>query len=176
MDTRKVCLGAIASPHGVRGMVRIKPFTETPESIGAYGPVNLADGRKFTLVVRSVAKGMVLASLDGITSRTDAEGLKGELIYIDRDRLPETETEEIYHADLIGRNVCDPSLGVIGPIIGVYDFGAGPMLEVRRPKGKPVLIPFGDTNPITVGTGDEEDGAVTLKVDPAWLEDGAGNG
>ncbi|XDZ65689.1 ribosome maturation factor RimM [Alphaproteobacteria bacterium LSUCC0684] len=176
MVARKVCLGAIASPHGVRGMVRIKPFTEEAENIGAYGPVSLADGRRFSLSVRSVAKGMVLASLEGISSRDDAEGLKGELIYVDQDALPDPLAEEIYHADLIGRMLVDPSLGVIGRITGVYDFGAGSMLEVQRDKGRPVIIPFPETNPISPGMDDAGDEIVTLKVDPVWLEDGAGNG
>jgi len=171
MATRKVCLGAIASPHGVRGMVRIKPFTEKPENIGAYGPVSLADGRRFSLSVRSVAKGMVLASLDGVASREEAEGLKGEKIFVDRDCLPETGGEEIYHADLIGREVHDPALGLIGTITGIYDFGAGTVLEVRRQKGGAVILPFPETNPFEVEPG--EDGPVTLTVDPVWLEDGA---
>jgi len=176
MVERKVCLGAIASPHGVRGMVRIKPFTEEAENIGAYGPVSLADGRRFYLKVRGLAKGMVLASLDGISSRDEAEGLKGELIYVDRDTLPEPAAEEIYHADLIGRVLIDPSLGVIGRITGVYDFGAGSMFEVRRDKGRSVIIPFNETNPISPGMDDAGDAIVTLKVDPVWLEDGAGSG
>jgi len=173
MGEQKVCLGAIASPHGVRGMVRIKPFTEEPENIGAYGPVNLADGRRFTLTVRSMAKGMVLATLDGITTREAAEELKGEQIFVDRNRLPQPEAEEIYHADLIGLEVMDPSIGVIGKITGIYDFGAGSMLEVRREKGKPVLLPFGNMSPITLETGGTE--RVSLNIDPIWLEDGAGD-
>lgn len=181
MAGRKVCLGAIASPHGVRGMVRIKPFTEQPENIGAYGPVSLGDGRRFSVSVRSVAKGMVLAMLDGVASREAAEGLKGEKIFVDRDCLPETGVEEIYHADLIGRELRDPKLGVIGTITGIYDFGAGTMLEVKRDKGKPVILPFPapetffpETNPFSLEMGDN--GPVTLEVDPVWLEDGTGNG
>jgi len=176
MAEQKICLGAIASPHGVRGMVRIKPFTGEPENIGAYGPVTLADGRRFAIAVRSMAKGMVLATLEGITSREQAEELKGEQIFIDRNCLPEPAAEEIYHADLIGRRVGDPALGDIGVIAGIHDFGAGSMLEVRRPEGKPVLLPFGGANPLLVEAAADGEDLVTLTIDPAWLDDGAGDG
>ncbi|MCZ6447361.1 MAG: 16S rRNA processing protein RimM, partial [Alphaproteobacteria bacterium] len=37
-EERWVCLGVIARPHGVRGLVRIRPFTQDARAIAAYGP------------------------------------------------------------------------------------------------------------------------------------------
>lgn len=162
----RVCLGVITSPHGVRGMVKVKPFTEDATSVGAYGPVTLEDGRQFKVDVRSLNKGMVLAALNGITSREDAEALRGEAIYVDRDRLPEPEADSVYQADLIGLIVADPALGEIGRVSAVFDFGAGAMLEVKRRGAKPVLIPFGGAHRFDI-TEDRID----LTVDPVWLEE-----
>lgn len=174
MTDRRVCIGIITSPHGVRGMVRIKPFTEQPDGVGAYGPVTLDDGRRFEISVRSLNKGMALAVLDGISNREDADLLRGMRLYIDRARLPEAEEGSIYQADLIGCQVTDPVLGTIGTVTAVFDYGAGAMLEIRRPKGEPgdaqggglVLVPFGGHHPLEL-----EGKTITLTVDPAWLED-----
>ncbi|MCE2516893.1 MAG: 16S rRNA processing protein RimM [Alphaproteobacteria bacterium] len=165
-DGDKVCLGAIASPHGVRGMVRVKPFTENPQDIAAYGPVALEHGGSFELRVQGISKGLVMTRIDGVTSRDDAEALKGERIYVTRAQLPDAAEEEVYQSDLIGLDAIDPGLGVVGRITAVFDFGAGEMLEVKRPQGKPVLLPFGGAIPITI-----DDDGVHLAVDPVWLED-----
>lgn len=168
MDGEKVCLGAVASPHGVRGMVRIKPFTERPKDIASYGPVTLADGRSFELQVQGISKGLVLVKLEGVTSRDDAEALKGERIYVMRAQLPAPGDDEVYQGDLIGLDLHDPEKGHIGRVIAVFDFGGGAMLEVKRNEGKPVLVPFGDAHPMTI-----DDRGITLAVDQAWLEDEA---
>lgn len=166
MAEERVCIGVITAPHGVRGMVRIKPFTETPQAVADYGPVRLDDGRCLTVEVKSVAKGMVLARLDTVGDREAAEALKGESLYIDRDSLPHADGDEVYQADLIGCAVDAEGQGEIGEVTAVFDFGAGEMLEVKRPKGKPVLIPFGGDYPITVDAG-----RISLRVDPVWLEE-----
>jgi 16S rRNA processing protein RimM len=166
VDGEKICLGAIASPHGVRGMVRIKPFTEHPQDIASYGPVHLADGRQFELNIHGANKGLVLVKLQGVMSRDDAEALKGERIYVMRTELPQADADEVYQTDLIGLDLFDPDEGQIGRITAVYDFGAGAMFEIKPLKGKPVMVPFGGVNPIRV-----DDEGVHLKIDPAWLND-----
>ena len=57
---RKVCIGAIAGVHGVRGLVRIKSFTDAPEDVAAYGPVTDAAGsRRFVIEAKGMVRGMV---------------------------------------------------------------------------------------------------------------------
>lgn len=165
-DQAHIVLGAFASPHGVRGLIKVKPFTDDPMAIAAYGPVLLADGRSVKLTAQSVNKGLVLTSVEGIRSREDADALRGITFSVARDRLPAPDEDEIYQTDLIGAAVHDPDLGVIGTVTAIYDFGGGEMLDVRRPIGKSVMIPFGGTHGFTV-----EDGVISLRVDPVWLED-----
>ena len=86
-----VCLGAVAAPHGIRGLVRVKAFTDHPEDIAAYGAVILEDGRQFDLTIKGMVKGMVMTSFSGVTSRDHAEALKGERFYVDRAALPQTD-------------------------------------------------------------------------------------
>ena len=166
MSSGRVCVGVITSPHGVRGMVRIKPFTEDPVGVAAYGPVTLEDGTVHRIEVRNLNKGMVLAVVEGVDSRDKAEGLKGQALYVDRSALPEPGEGSIYHADLVGKRVVDLDRGPVGTVLAVHDYGAGAMLEIDRPDAASALVPFGGGNPMEID-GD----TVRLSVDPAWLED-----
>lgn len=143
----KVCLGAVAGAHGVRGEVRIKPFTEQPAGVAAYGPVELEDGRVFAIRVTKPVKGGIAARLEGVTSREAAEALKGQRLYVPRARLGEPEADEdgedtYYHADLIGCAVVGEDGTEIGTVQAVHDFGAGDLLDVTRAGRKSVLVPF----------------------------------
>ena len=162
-DKHNVCLGAVAAPHGVRGLVRVKAFTDRPEDIAAYGRVFLEDGRQFDLTIKGMVKGMVMTSFSGVTSRDAAEALKGQRFYVARDRLPDPSGDDLYHADLIGAFVHDPDRGEIGQVRGVFDFGAGEMLDVKPSKGPSVMIPF-------LSDAVLDDKIVTMSVDPVWLE------
>ncbi len=104
-DRNRVCLGVIVGAQGVRGAVRVKPFTEDPMAVGDYGPVETKDGtRRFKIEATGTVKGVVICKLQGITDRNVAEALRGTELYVDRSALPEVDEDEEgdYHADLIG--------------------------------------------------------------------------
>ncbi|MDE0702213.1 MAG: ribosome maturation factor RimM [Rhodospirillaceae bacterium] len=144
MSERKmVCIGAVAGAHGVRGNVRIKPFTDAPEDVAAYGPVSDAGGaRAFDLTLVGESGGTVIARLTGIEDRDAAEALRGLRLHVPRERLPAPEEDEFYHADLIGLRVVDSEGCAAGTVHALYDFGAGDLIEIRRPSRPPVLLPF----------------------------------
>jgi 16S rRNA processing protein RimM len=140
---KRVLVGRIAGAHGIRGGVLIRSFTARPEDIGAYGPLSDGGARTFKLKsARVTAKGVV-AQLDGIADRTAAEALKGTGLYADRDRLPATGEEEFYHADLIGLAAVDAQGQPLGEIVGVHNYGAGDLIELRLAgSGKTELVAF----------------------------------
>ncbi len=141
----RVCMGVVGAPHGVRGAVRVKTFTDEPEAVAHYGALEDETGqRKFTLRVVGPAKGdgMVIAMLSGIADRDRAETLRGLRLYLPRAALPPPGEDEFYHADLVGLAARLGDDTLLGKIIAVHDFGAGDMLEIARDKGQPVLVPF----------------------------------
>lgn len=140
---RLVRLGRIVGPHGVRGAVRVKCFTGDPMDIAAYGPLLDATGRRrLELRVIAPAKGGVLAKIAGIADRDAAEALRGLDLHVPRRALPPSDdSEEFYHADLIGLAVEDADGRPLGRVVAVQDFGAGPLLEVRG-DGRELLLPF----------------------------------
>jgi len=143
MPADLVRLGTIVGPHGVRGAVRVKCFTEDPMDIDAYGPLCDAGARRhLELRVLGPAKAGVLAKVAGVTDRDAAEALRGFDLHVPRAALPPVEDpEEFYHADLVGLAVEQADGTMLGRIVAVQDFGAGPLLEVRGDAGE-LLLPF----------------------------------
>ena len=125
-----ITLGAVASAHGVRGQFKVKPFTVVPSDVAAYGPVHLEDGRVLQLIVKSVAKNLVICEANGITDRSMAEGLRGQTLSVKRAALPELDETQTYHADLIGLGVQDTGGQQLGIVVGLHDFGAGEIVEI----------------------------------------------
>jgi 16S rRNA processing protein RimM len=142
-DTR-VCLGVVVGAHGVRGVLRIKPFTEDPEAVGAYGPLESESGdRRFELKVHGMHKGVVLAEVPGVADRDAALALKGARLYVDRAVLPEPEEDDsFYYADLLGLAVEDTQGTPLGRVVGVDDHGAGDVIEIAAARGPVRVLPF----------------------------------
>lgn len=143
MAQDKVCLGAIAGSFGVRGEVRLKSFCAEPSDIANYGKLHNEDGsRDFALTLTRPVKGGFAAKLSGVSTREQADALRGVRLYADRDVLPSLPDDEFYHADLVGLAAVDTGGGDLGKVGAVMNNGAGDILEVR-PVGQPsVLVPF----------------------------------
>jgi 16S rRNA processing protein RimM len=137
-----VCVGAIAGAFGVSGEARVKSFCAEPAAIASYGPLSTEDGaRSFSLKINRMVKEGFAARLSGISTREEAEALKGTRLYAPRERLPSLPDDEFYHADLIGLTVFDTGGAEIGRVRAIHDHGAGDVLEITRPAGE-LLIPF----------------------------------
>lgn len=140
----RVCLAAFAGAFGVRGETRVKPFTRDPFDIAAYGALEDETGRTYLLRPKRVAKGMVIAEIEGVTTREAVDALKGTALYVARARLPDPDDEEeFYHVDLVGLEARLGDGTVLGQVTAVQDFGAGDLLDIRLAEaGRSVLVPF----------------------------------
>jgi 16S rRNA processing protein RimM len=139
----RVLLGIVTGAQGVRGAVRVKSFTADPADVGAYGPLSDERGaRRFRLAVVGQSKGVVIARIDGVEDRDAAEALRGVRLYVERAALPPPDEEEYYHADLVGMAAVLADGSPFGRVVAVHDFGAGDSLEVERPEGGTILVPF----------------------------------
>jgi 16S rRNA processing protein RimM len=140
----RICLGQIGAAHGLNGEVRLHSFTAAPEAIADYGPLETDDGRRVEIEDLRPAKKSFIARLCGITDRNAAAALTNAKLYVPRERLPEPEgPDEFYHADLVGLAVIDRSGTKLGSVVGIHNFGAGDLIEVRLDAGGPTqLLPF----------------------------------
>jgi 16S rRNA processing protein RimM len=142
---RRLVVGVIGAPHGVRGEARVKSFTADPLSLGDYGPLFLGDGRVFELLDgRLVKDDMLVVRFAGVADRDAVRPLTGQNLIIDRANLPVPEDEdEFYHADLIGLSAEDEAGTRYGTIVEIHNHGAGDLLVIAPPAGGPtMLLPF----------------------------------
>jgi 16S rRNA processing protein RimM len=162
MSPSKICVARIGAAHGVRGAVKLWTFTEDPLAVKAYGPLVTKDGaRQFEVTHAREAKGHLVATLKGIGTREEAERLNGVELYIARDKLPATDENEYYHADLIGLAAVTPANEPLGRVIAIHNFGAGDLIEIAPPQGATLLLPF--TNAV-VPSVDLEGGRVIVEL------------
>lgn len=143
-----IVLGVITGAHGVSGRLRVKPFTGEPDAIGDYGPV-MVRGVSRELKVTGAGKGQVTIELEGIKGRDAAEALKGAELTVTRADLGETEPDDEgwFHADLVGLTVEAADGAVLGTVSGVFDFGAGDILEITpHGGGADVMMAFTEEN------------------------------
>ena len=164
-----VLMAVIGAPHGVRGEVRAKPYTGDPMALGDYGALCDETGGTYEVLSVRPAKNVVVLRLEGIKDREAAEALKGVSLYVPRARLPDDllEDDEFFHADLEGLAVRDAEGKEYGTVGGVYNFGAGDILEVLRPGKRPVMIPFSEA---AVPYIDREGGVLTVEPVAAGLD------
>lgn len=138
-----ILLGAVTGAHGVKGEVKVKTFTETPERLGAYGPVHDKNGRVFEIEsMRAIAPDSAVVRFKSVRDRESAEALKGLELFVARAALPETEAEEFYHADLVGLGAEDGEGRLIGHVRAIHNFGAGDVIAIEKPDGSELLLPF----------------------------------
>ena len=68
-DERRILVGEIGRPHGVRGLVRLRSFTADPAAIGRYGPLTDESGRAASSRGAGAAKRPGIARIDGVADR-----------------------------------------------------------------------------------------------------------
>ena len=157
-----ICVARIGAAHGVRGAVKLWTFTEDPFAVKRYGPLLSKDGkRQFELAQAREAKDHLVATFKGVTTRDEAERLNGIELYVAREKLPATDDDEYYHADLIGLAAVTTDGAALGRVLAIHNFGAGDIIEIAPPNGGPTrLLPF--TNAV-VPTVDLAAGKVVIE-------------
>lgn len=126
MKERYLETGEIVNTHGVRGEVKILPWSDSPDFLCQFKTLYI-DGKGVRVNSAKVHKNMVLAALEGVDSVESAMKLKGKVVSIDREdaHLPEGRH---FLADLIGLRVLDAATGE----------ELGKLTEVLTPPAHPV--------------------------------------
>ena len=158
---RPVTLAAVTGAHGVAGEVRLKLFGEGVAALRRYRAFN--DSTLVLVKLRDDGKGGAIARFEGVDSRDAAERLRGTALTVARDLLPPLAEGEYYHADLVGLPAVSTTGEALGTCVAVENFGAGDVLEIRKPDGKSFLVPMrGEAVP--------DWNAERLLVEAAWVE------
>ncbi|MBL0319845.1 MAG: 16S rRNA processing protein RimM [Alphaproteobacteria bacterium] len=140
-----ICVATIIAPHGIRGEVKIRTHTEYPETIEEYSPLlNGSGAPSYKVTIRQViADDLVIARIEGITNRNEAETLRQVQLYITRDEMPDIDEDEFYHTDLIGLAVKNDQGVDQGVVVALHNFGAGDIIEIKfNNQHQSVMLPF----------------------------------
>ncbi|MCU0890316.1 MAG: ribosome maturation factor RimM [Sandarakinorhabdus sp.] len=161
MAADHIVLAAIAGAHGIRGEVRLKLFTDTPDALARHARFD-AGGRALALQgIRPDKPGMAVARFEGITDRNAAEALRGLQLTVPRDALPPLADGEYYVADYIGMAVVDETGAAVGHVKSIENYGASDILDIARTSGGSVMVPF-----VADAVREEAD---RLVIDRVWL-------
>ena len=134
--------GKIVTTHGVRGEVKVQPWTDTPDVFCALKKVyRTKGGEELPVTSARPQKDMVILKLRGIDTVEEAQKLVNRILYVDReDILPEEGAYFI--ADLIGLRVLDADSGEeYGTLSEVTSTGANDVFHVKKADGKISLVP-----------------------------------
>ena len=141
--SRDVLLGVVIGAQGLKGEVKVKAFTSSPDALARYGALHTSDGRRFTATAaRATKPDEAILTLAEVKDRAGAESLKGTELFVDRGALPEAGEDEFYHADLVGLRAEDGEGRVLGTVLAIHNYGAGDVIEIARPGGDSLLLPF----------------------------------
>ena len=144
-------VGRIRKAHGIRGEVVVEPLTDAPDAVFAPGRRVFAgtaagdrarDGAELSVdTVRPFREGL-LVRFDRIPDRTAAELWRDRYLLLPIAELTPLAENEVYIHDLVGMRVVLGSGEHLGEVLEVYELPQGLVLDVKRPNGTTVMLPF----------------------------------
>ncbi len=139
-----VLIGQIVNVHGIRGEVKIYPYTDDIDALAKkLKTIFLDEGmnKKYNVSCR-VQKNMILAKIQGIDTVEAAEKLRKTNVYISDEDLDELKDGSYYIKDLIGLDVIDINTDeIIGKVEYIFNTGANDIYEVKRKDNSKVYLP-----------------------------------
>lgn len=127
----------------MRGQVKLRSLLADPDAIFDYPALFDPSGkREFKLTHRGGNPPVFIADVAGISDRNAAELLKNTALYVDAAELPEKADNEWYHAELVGLEARTPDGKTYGKVTGIFNFGAGDIIELKLADGSSEMLPF----------------------------------
>ena len=133
--------GKIVNTHGIKGEVKIMPYTDVPEILAEFDRLFIGREKSEIIIERArVAKNMVIAKLEGVDTPEQAEKLRNSVLYMHRDDL-ELDEDTYFIQDLIGVEVKDCETGeVYGKIADIMQTGANDVYVIKG-NNREYLVP-----------------------------------
>jgi 16S rRNA processing protein RimM len=162
----QIVVGKITGVHGVRGEIKVMPYTQPPEAIAGYQPwlIERPHGLSYSPKLtqfRRQGEGLVV-KLEGCDDRDKAKTLVGSFIQVERTCLPAL-TEGYYWADLIGLQVSTVTGVDLGTLDYLFETGSNDVMMVKGDRER--LIPY---RPEVVIEVNLEKGTLVVDWDPEF--------
>jgi len=144
----QLVIGRLLAPHGVRGWIKFRSYTEDPVACFDFSPWTIRTAQSPLHPVRELEvlecrdQGeLFLLRLAGIDDRDQAQRLSGSNVLVPANALPVLDDSEYYWRELIGMSVSTIAGNPLGQVADVMDNGAHDVLVVRHQE-RERLIPF----------------------------------
>lgn len=154
--TQMLTVGVVLKPQGIRGELKVKPYTDAAEDFAAFRRVFL-DGEEYKVLSVRTGGGTVFLGLKGVADRNAAELLRGKEVIIPRAEAPEPEAGRYYVADLLGCDVVTGSGRILGKLKDVRQ--AATDVYTIFDGARDILFPVADG---VVTDVDVENGKITV--------------
>lgn len=155
MQSEYLLIGEIARPQGVRGEMRVRPYTDDPMRFEDLDEVYVKRGDKYEArgitFVRLNSDDVVIIRMDGVGDANAVEALRGEKLYVDREHAVELPEDADFIVDLIGCRVTDDEGNDYGKITDVMQPGGNDVYVISGKRGE-VLVPALKSVVISVDT------------------------
>jgi 16S rRNA processing protein RimM len=169
--THHVQVAKASKPHGLKGEIKVYPFSENPENFKFYSSLVFVDpaaqdAREIKLLHSRSQGRMAVLTLSGVVSRNDADDLVDCEIWASRDDLPELADDEYYWNDFEGMEVYTAKDIHLGHVSSLMSTGAHDILVVSG-RGAEYMIPVRDEFVVEIN---EADGKIIVDPPEGLLE------
>lgn len=167
--TKYLEIGQIVNTFGIKGMVKIKPFTDDINRFDKLKKVYIKnkEGKKeYQIQEVKYHKNMVLMKLEGIDTVEQADLLRQSYLLVNRDDEEPLEEGVYYIVDLIGLEVCTDEGVLLGNVDDIFNTGSNDIYVVKDGKGKQILLPG---IPDVIKNVDLESGKIIVHLIPGLM-------
>ena len=137
-------IGQIVNTFGIKGFVKVNPFTDDMQRFEELHEVFVVKNKemlKMQIEEIEYQKNVVLIKFKGIEDITMAVKYKGCYIKIKREDARKLPKDTYFIADLIGLTVYDENGNILGKVEDIYNNKVHDIYVVKDDLGKQILLP-----------------------------------
>ena len=142
--TKYLEIGQIVNTFGIKGMVKVQPFTDDIEQFENLKTIyikNKSEQKEYEIEEVKYHKNMILLKLKGINNIEEANLLRQSYLLKDREKEEPLKEGTYYIVDLLGLEVYDDNGNLLGTLEDIYNSGASDIYVVKDELGKQILLP-----------------------------------
>ncbi len=138
---QRLVIGEITKPQGIRGEVKIKPYTDNPERFKKLKNVYI-DSVNYSVMQARVLSDAVFLILKGVADRNSAEILRGKMLEIDRLDAVELDDGKYFIVDVLGSKLTTENDQILGVVTDINTSGKQDVYTVKNDSGKLMIFPL----------------------------------
>ena len=167
--TKYLEIGQIVNTFGIKGMLKIKPFTDDINRFDRLKKIYISNknGKKeYQIQEIKYHKNMVLMKLEGVDTPEQADLLRQSYLLVDRADEEPLEEGVYYIVDLLGLEVYTDDNKLLGKVDDIFNTGSNDIYVVKDEMGKQILLPG---IPDVLKNVDLEKGRITVHLIPGLI-------